>query len=290
MSENSNTLTLITANSAIGVFDSGMGGLTTVQELRHALPNERIVYFGDTGRVPYGTRSREIIQKYVKQDIQFLLSCRVKLIIAACNTASTVLQEALLTLDLKDEISIVEVISPAASAAKAATKNGKIGVIGTTATIKSGAYQGLLTKQDGFTLYEQACPLFVPLVENGFVQSDNKVTRLVAEGYLSPLRSAGIDTLILGCTHYPILKSAIIEVMGDKVTLIDSGKEAVSVAKEKLEKTGLLLKSGKGRVDCFVSDSVSHFRENVAVMMASSVAASSDFTLETVEQIDIEKI
>lgn len=267
----------------IGVFDSGMGGLTTVSELRRSLPNESIIYFGDTGRVPYGTRSPETIRKYVRQDIQFLLSRKVKLIIAACNTASAVLQETLSELSLID-VPIVEVISPAAKAAKNATKNGKIGVIGTSATINSGAYRRFLSADDGIELFEQACPIFVPLVENGFIEPDNEVTRLVAEGYLSGLRATGLDTLILGCTHYPILRETISRVIGESVTLIDSGREAVAVAREKLFGAGLLCENKTdGRVDCYVSDSVSHFKENVTAIMKDS-----SFVLNKVEQIDVE--
>lgn len=208
----------------IGVFDSGLGGLTALKELHRLLPGEDLVYFGDTARVPYGTRDIQTIVRYSKQDVRFLLSKDVKLIVCACGTVSSTLPEAFRE-SLK--IPFVGVVGHAAAAAAKATKNGKIGVIGTSATIKSGSYlRALQELDDGFQVTANACPLFVPLVENGYFGVQNEVVRLVAEEYLAPMKAAGVDTLILGCTHYPLLKDVIAHIMGEKVMLIDSGREA----------------------------------------------------------------
>ena len=245
----------------IGVFDSGLGGLTTVSELHRLMPNENIVYFGDTGRVPYGTRSRETVRKYAQQDMNFLLSKDVKMIIAACNTVSaSILPEDIENLD----IPFVEVLKPAAKAAVEATKNGVIGVIGTPATVKSGAYKNAIAELDkNIEVVSSPCALFVPLVENGFTAPYNEVTRLVALQYLDPILKSGADTLILGCTHYPVIKPIIGKIMGQGVTLIDSGQQAAHAAKEALEKNGMLnLTKMIGNTEYFVSDSASEFAHN----------------------------
>ena len=210
-------------NRAIGVFDSGRGGLTTVKELRRLLPQENLIYFGDTGRVPYGTRSRETIRQYAMQDIAFLKRHDVKLIIIACGTVSSQL-----TPEMSEKIGVPHsgVVLPAAQAACAATATGRVGVIGTTATVRSGAYgRAIRSINPGVHVFGNACPLFVPLVENGFIQPDNEVTAKVAELYLQPIQQAEVDTLILGCTHYPILYETINRVLGYRVTLVDAGKE-----------------------------------------------------------------
>ncbi len=255
-------------NRPIGVFDSGLGGLTTVSELRRIMPNENIIYFGDTGRVPYGTRSRETTQKYAKQDINF------------CNTASSVItDEMIATL----EVEYTGVIMPATYVAASSTKNKRIGVIGTPATIRSGAYEKALTKMDSeIQVYSNACPLFVPLVENGFIQHDNQVTRLVAEQYLAPLKEKGVDTLILGCTHYPIIKHIIGDIMGAHVTLIDSGQEAARLANELLTKKDMLNQT-KMVAQCkyYISDTVKSFTQNATLILNEEIDGH-------VEKIDIE--
>ncbi len=241
----------------IGVFDSGLGGLTVVRQLLAELPHENIIYFGDTGRVPYGNRSRDTIRKYAAQDFQFLLSKKVKMVIAGCGTVSSVAQ------DIGDALPVdyTGVVPPAVKAALAATKNGKVGVIGTTATIRSGAYEKQLKAwEPSVEIYTQDCPLFVPLVENGFIRRDETVTHLIAEKYLSSLRDKGVDTLILGCTHYPLISHIIADIMGEGVSLIDTGREAALWASEILTKKHLLnSQSAQGRREFFVSDEVDSF-------------------------------
>ena len=206
----------------IGVFDSGLGGLSGVRELVAQLPGEHIVYFGDTGRVPYGSRSREIIEKYARQDCRFLLSKDVKMVIAACGTVSSVAPQVLAALP----VPAMGVVDAPAAAAAAATKNGRIGVIGTAATVNSGAFATAIARYaPDATVMQTACPLFVPLVENGWIEPDNEVTLATAKRYLLPMKEQGIDTLILGCTHFPLLAPIIAQVMGDGVTLIDTGRE-----------------------------------------------------------------
>lgn len=212
---------------AIGVFDSGLGGLTAVKEIMELLPNENLIYFGDTGRVPYGTRSNEIIVKYSKQDIRFLESFDVKMIVVACGTVSSV---ALPIVRKECSVPIIGVVEAASDAALKATENNKIGIIGTQGTISSGAYEKrILNKNPNMEIRSRACPLFVPLAENGHF--DTPVTRLVIEEYLEEIKKFGADTLILGCTHYPLLEKAIAEYMGSGVTLINSGAEVAKSIK-----------------------------------------------------------
>ena len=256
-------------NRPIGVFDSGLGGLTAVKELLTIMPQESIVYFGDTGRVPYGTRGRETIIKYTKQDISFLQSNNVKIIVAACNTVSSVAD------GIGDSFSLpfTGVLKPTAQAAAAATKNKRVGVIGTTATIRSGSYRRELAAIDsGIKVFDRDCPLFVPLVENGWIAEDEEVTRLVAQRYLTPLKDAGIDTLIMGCTHYPIIQHIISEVMGGGVTLIDSGKETASYCAEILAARGLLC-GGEADGDCsfYVSDEVEGFSRIAGIFLGKDI-------------------
>ena len=195
-------------NRPIGVFDSGLGGLTVVKELNRLLPDEDIVYFGDTGRVPYGNRSRETIRRYAKEDEAFLLKQDVKVIIAACGTVSSVAADISETLP----IPFFEVVSHASKAAVKASKNGKIGVIGTAATIKSGKHREYILKENpNATVVCQSCPLFVPLVEEGWYSAEDGVVIETVRRYLEPMLDAEIDTLILGCTHYPLLTEAISE-------------------------------------------------------------------------------
>ncbi len=266
-------------NAPIGVFDSGLGGLTAVRELKNVLPNENIVYFGDTGRVPYGTRSNSTIKHYAAQDTKFLLKHNVKMIIAACGTVSSVAS------NLKNDLPVpyTGVVSPTCFAAAKATRNKKIGVIGTSATINSHSYRDMLKKFDSeIEVIEQDCPLFVPLVENGFIDKDDDVVRLVIERYMNHIKDAGVDTVILGCTHYPIIKEAIRSVMGENVTLIDSGKETAIYAAKILKENNLLTdRNEKGECEFYVSDTPDGFESIASVFLGENVSHS-------VEQINIE--
>ena len=220
----------------IGVFDSGIGGLTAVRELFRQLPHESIVYFGDTARLPYGNKSKETVTRFALEIAAFLARRDVKCFVVACNTASS---HALDELRARFTIPIVGVIEPAARAAVAASPHGRIGVLGTLATIGSGAFphavQALAPRAEVMT---RACPLFVPLVEEGWL--DHSVTRLVAEEYLAELRAAKPESLILGCTHYPLIAPLIAELMGPGVALVDSSAEAARATAQLLAERGLL--------------------------------------------------
>lgn len=258
-------------NNPIGVFDSGLGGLTAVQELQKLLPNENIVYFGDTARLPYGTRSRETIKRYTAEAVEFMESHRVKMIIAACGTVSSVIGIK----PYPSDTLFTGVLMPAAQAACGATRSGKIGVIGTQATIRSGSFGKAIRsiRPDTFVA-GSPCPLFVPLVENGFLGMDNKVTRLVAEQYLAPVKAENIDTLILGCTHYPLLSDVIGDIMGPDVTLISPGAEAARYASALLTEQELLSDSSEvGELHCFLTDSVELFEENARILMGPDFLA-----------------
>ena len=263
----------------IGIFDSGLGGLTCVKEVMKIMPGEDIIYFGDTGRVPYGARSAEQIIKYVKQDINFLKTFDIKYIVIACGTASSA---ALPKIRGEYETEITGVLYPAAKKALESTKNGRIGVIGTQGTVRSGKYtKQLLEFDNSLNITEVACPLFVHLVENGHTNS--LPAKLIAEEYLKKIKEAGVDTLILGCTHYPLLKNVISEILGDDVTLIDSGAAAADFAKTEMEAKGLLSdrKSG-GEVKYFVSDITESFAKLGGMFLNKEIT-------QKVERIDIEK-
>ena len=219
----------------IAVFDSGLGGLTVIRQLLRHLPGESIVYFGDTARVPYGIKSAETVTRFAEEDIEFLQSFNPKLIIAACNTVSAA---ALPRLKGRYTVPICGVLEPGAKAALAKTRNGRVGVIGTEATISSNAYTRCLAALDrGIKVFANACPLLVPMVEEGRMAKDRLVLMALNE-YLRPLREAGIDTLVLGCTHYPLLKPGIREVMGSRVQIVDSAKETAREAAEILAREG----------------------------------------------------
>ncbi len=241
----------MTQNAAIGIFDSGVGGLTVFREVVRILPHEDIVYFGDVGRYPYGGRSKEIITKFARQDIALLQEHDVKFIICACNTASAV---ALDDIAGDYDIDMIGVINPGAQAAVERTRNGRIGVIGTHATIGSNAYARVIHDIDpALKVFSLACPLFVPLAEEGYI--DKEATYLITRDYLQTMHDVEIDTLVLGCTHYPLLKHVIAEVMGEKVTLIDSGEETARVAHKLLSDAHLLSAStSKAQHTFFVSD------------------------------------
>ena len=254
---------------AIGVFDSGLGGLTAVKELIRVLPNEDIIYFGDTGRVPYGNRSQETITKYAFQDAAFLMHHNVKMIIAACGTVSSVATE------LKSSLPVLftGVVAPTAISAVNATVNGKIGVIGTTATIKSGSYRKEILKiNKDIEIFEKDCPLFVPLVENGFIDHNDPILNLTIKRYLSEIVEKGIDTLILGCTHYPIIREAISNVIGNSIKIIDSGRETAIYSANYLKENNLLDNSGKkGSYSFYVSDSTEGFSNVAQLFLGSNV-------------------
>lgn len=246
-------------NAPIGVFDSGLGGLTAVRELRRILPREDIVYFGDTGRVPYGTRGVDTIIQYAKQDIAFLREQNVKYIMAACGTVSSTLPASVT--DALD-VPYTGVVQSAAEAAAKATQTGCIGVIGTPATVNSGSYnRAIHALLPAARVVATGCPLFVPLVENGYFARGNPVTTLVAQDYLRDVRKAGVDTLILGCTHYPLIAPIIAQIMGPDVTLIDPGRETAKTAQRALAASGLLREEGTGGAVYYVSDSTESFAQ-----------------------------
>ncbi|MCD4651536.1 MAG: glutamate racemase [Candidatus Cloacimonetes bacterium] len=248
----------------IGVFDSGVGGLTVFREIRKKFPHESIVYFGDTARVPYGPKSCNTVIDYSIQNARFLLQERVKLIVVACNTASSV---ALPELRKLFPVAVIGVIEPGAYEAVKSTRNSRIGVIGTDGTIRSGAYRKAIHKlQPAAMVIEKSTPLLVPLAEEGW--TDNSVTRQIVAEYLEPMLKEGIDTLVLGCTHYPILAEAIAEVAGDKVTLIDS---AQAIANQ-LEDILPFPESGGNAYDrFFVSDNEEKFRDITSRIIGSEV-------------------
>lgn len=245
-------------NRPIGIFDSGVGGLTVVAQVVKELPFEDIVYFGDVARTPYGSKSRETVTRFSKEIAHFLVGQGVKMIIVACNTASSV---ALDVLDKEFNLPIIGVIRAGTLAALRATRNNRIGVIGTHVTIDSGSYvNDLRSLAPDIVVISQACPLFVPLVEEGWI--NHRVTTLVAKEYLSPLKDNGVDTLILGCTHYPFLKSVICETMGNGVALIDSAVEMARMARNVLSEKGFLCQGNRpvGR-KFYLSDTSINFIE-----------------------------
>jgi len=248
------------SSKAIGVFDSGVGGLTVVKEICKKLPHEHIIYLGDTARVPYGTRSAQTVQRYSISNTDFLLTKDIKLLVIACNTASAV---ATGTLQGKYEIPIIDVVRPGARAAVAASRTRRIGIIGTDGTISSGAYQTEIERLDpGSVIFVQPCPLFVPLAENGWCSRDDEVVLLTARRYLSGLIAAHIDTLVLGCTHYPLLKDAIQTVMGPTVKLIDSAEETAGDVLRMLKMRGIMNpESRAGASTFFVTDIPHRFAE-----------------------------
>ncbi len=257
-------------NRAIGVFDSGVGGLTAVRRLRQIMPQERIIYFGDTGRLPYGTRSAETIIKYTRQDISFLREFDLKAIVVACGTVSSV---ALPTVAHEIDLPLIGVVEPACAAALQATKNGKIGVIATGGTIRSQSYERVLhSARADLQIFPKACPLFVPLVENGRVCVGDVVIETVVAEYLTPLKAAGIDTLILGCTHYPLLKEVIGAFM-PHVALIDTG----AAAAEHTART-ILPATGQGNTTYYVSDDPALFNQLAPFFLGQSLQLQAHMT------------
>ena len=265
----------------IGVFDSGVGGLTVAREIMRNLPNERIVYFGDTARVPYGSKSRDTILRYSRQIIRFLRTEQVKAIVIACNTASAL---ALDEVEKELDVPIIGVIKSGAHVAAHSTANGKVGVIGTESTINSGMYDQLIRAEDpNITVYGKACPLFVPLVEEGWLK--DPVTETVARRYLQELLDEGIDSLILGCTHYPLLRSLIGEIVGPDVRLVNPAYETARELERLLEKHGILNTQakppGNEPYKFYVSDAADKFKR-----FANSILP---YDIETTQKINIEE-
>ena len=268
---------MTTASQPIGVFDSGIGGLTVVRELVQRLPNESIIYFGDTARVPYGSKSAETVRRYSQEAGAFLISRGVKLIVIACNTATahagSLLQRTL-------PVPVHGVIDSGARAAVAASQTGRIGVIGTAGTIGSGAYDlAVRRKLPDARVYAQPCPLFVPLVEEGWIGHD--AARQVAGDYLRPLHEMDVDVLILGCTHYPLMRPLLAELMGPDVTLVDSAAETAREVEESLRDLDLLRTDTAAPEYTFVaSDSPLRFRDVGRAFVGD--------ILKTVERVDVE--
>jgi glutamate racemase len=256
------------SHEAIGVFDSGLGGLTVVKELIHHLPNERIVYFGDTARVPYGTKSAETIIRYSREIVQALLKHKVKMVVVACNTASSL---ALDVLKKEFNLPILGVIEPGARKAVEVTRNQRVGIIATSSTVKSGKYaKKIVQLNKNIVVTAQACPLFVPLVEEGWF--DHPVTYQVAQQYLQEMKKKRIDTLILGCTHYPLLKGVLHNVMGGQVQLVDSAQEVALQVKGLLTQTKLLrTRLRPGEHIFIVSDEPKQFQRLAMQFMGGGV-------------------
>ena len=240
----------IDRNAPVGVFDSGIGGLTVAREIMRNLPSEKIVYFGDTARVPYGSKSRETVIRYSRQIVHFLETQQVKAIVIACNTASAL---ALDTIEKEIDLPIIGVVKPGAQMAVETTQNKRVGVIATESTIQSGLYQQLITEADpAITVYGKPCPLFVPLVEEGWTK--DPITEEVARRYLAEILDKDIDTLIMGCTHYPLLTEIIADIMSPGVTLIDSGAAAARVLRQTLSDRGALAQRDHGTLTLYASD------------------------------------
>ena len=268
-------------NRPIGVFDSGLGGLTVVRQLLSTLPGEDIVYFGDTGRVPYGTRSPETIEKYTRQDCRFLLSKGVKLIIAACGTVSSVASHILRELP----VPAMGVVEPTADAAVSASKTGRIGILGTAATIRSASFERrILEIRPDAVVIPVACPLFVPLVENGWSEPDNEATLAAARRYLAPLADKRVDTLILGCTHFPLLAPVISKIVGPDVALVDSGSACATLCADRLERDGALNRTKRaGMCRFYVSDLPDDFTHVARMFLGREVDGDT-------ERVDMETL
>lgn len=264
----------------VGVFDSGVGGLTVVREIMRQIPNESICYFGDTARVPYGSKSKETVTRFSRQIVRFLQTHQVKTIVIACNTASAY---ALDELEKEIDIPIIGVVRPGAKVAAEVTKNGKIGVIATQATIGSQIYTRYIKEiNSNVTIYGKACPLFVPLVEEGLWQ--DPVTDEIAKRYLSELIDIGIDTLIMGCTHYPLIRSTIGRVIGEDVTLVNPAYETALELKSMLKERGLLSqeppKLGSNQYQFYVSDAAGKFKQFANSIIKYGILSAKTVNIE----------
>lgn len=263
---------------SIGVFDSGLGGLTAVRQLRRLMPSENIIYFGDTARVPYGNRSRETLLQYARQDMRFLSGFELKAVVIACGTVSTNCLEA-----LREEsgVPVTGVVEPAVERASAVTRSGKIGLVATRASVASGAYERAFHRaRSELEIHALACPLFVPLVEEGRCRPGDVVIETVAREYLTPLKEEGVDTLVLGCTHYPLLSEVIGGVMGPDVSLVDVGAEAARSCRDLLAARDALADRAEGSARYYTSDRAVNFQRLASLFLGEEAGGP-------VEQVDI---
>ncbi len=269
-------------HSAVGVFDSGLGGLTAIRQLKKLLPNENFIYFGDTGRIPYGTRSFETVIGYAEDDMRFLSGFDVKAALVACGTVSAI---ALDDLRQKFDLPITGAVEPASAASVAATKSGEIAVFATQATISKKAYEKEIAKLSShIRVHSVACPMFVPLIEAGYVAKDCTVTRLIAAEYLENLKNTATDTLILGCTHYPLIRELISdmskEILGRELNIIDSGYESARSLFRLLSENNLLNDSRhKGKTEYYVSDETQGFCRLASLFLGENVGKVTKVTL-----------
>ena len=262
----------------IGVFDSGLGGLTAARQLRRIMPSENIIYFGDTARVPYGGRSRDTLLKYARQDMRFLRQFDLKAVVIACGTVSS---NCLTELRAENDLPIIGVVEPAVEAAVRATKNGRVGIVATQASVSSGAYERYFRQvAPEVQLFSRACPLFVPLVEEGRCHVGDIVIETVAEDYLKELREQGIDTLVLGCTHYPLIAPVIAKILGSGVTLIDAGAESARATRALLTGRGELADREHGQSRYYTSDRVDGFERLASLFLGEDITGQ-------VQKIDI---
>ena len=271
---------LLKKDAPIGVFDSGVGGLTVVREIIRQIPNEKIIYFGDTARVPYGSKSRDTVTRFSEQIVRFLRTFQVKTIVVACNTVSAYAME---TLEQDCDIPIIEVVRPGARTAISATRNGRIGVIGTEATIGSQIYTRYIQELNRkVSIYGKACPLFVPLVEEGLLE--DPVTDEIARRYLTELIDTGIDTLILGCTHYPLIRSTLGRIMGDEVTLVNPAYETAMELRRLLEVHDMLCQTpptlGSNRYQFYVSDKADKFMRFANSIIKYGILSAKTINIE----------
>jgi len=266
-------------NRPIGVFDSGLGGLTAVKELIRLLPGENVIYFGDTGRVPYGNRSEETLRRYTREAVELLSGMQVKEILVACGTASTVLD----SLNFQSAPAVTGVIRPACRKAASVTENKKVGLIATARSIASGRYEEYLHEIDpDIRVIGRACPLLVPVIEAGRVEPDDPVTAVLVREYLEEIKKAGVDTLILGCTHYPIIRELINREMGGKVALIDAGAAGAEAVRERLVRNQALSEDKKGRQEFYVSDLPEGFARIGSMFLGKEIGNDT-------KKIDIQK-
>ena len=252
---------------AIGVFDSGLGGLTILNALRRGLPHEDLIYFGDTANVPYGSKSKQTVTRFSLAIAQFLESQDVKMIVVACNTASAL---ALTELRKQCRVPVLGVIEPGAAKAAQTTRNGRVAVLGTEGTVKSNAYpKAILKKRPHTHILQQACPLFVPLVEENWAAKP--ATRLIAQTYLTPVQKSKADTVILGCTHYPVLKNVIANVLGKQVKLVDSAETLAGAATDFLHKHHQNETTGRGKLTVYASDDPARFKRLASCLLADKI-------------------
>lgn len=264
-------------NRPIGIFDSGVGGLTVAKQIIKLIPNEDIIYFGDTARVPYGSKSKETVTKFSEQIIRFLKTKDVKVVVIACNTVSSNCYESLT--ETFPELPIIEVVTPGVESCVATTRNKRVGLIGTQATVASGAYEKKIKNADPeIKVFKKACPLFVPLAEEGW--ANNEVAKLTAKEYLQEIIDQDIDSIILGCTHYPILKACIGETVGEKVTIVDPAKATAIKLQKFLKDNDIQSDRENGTHKFYVSDNNSQFDSLCKRVLKEGCIA---------EQIDIEK-